>query len=160
MNAKFQTLKNFDFNTSTAHLWIYKTSAAAIRYRALYVQTDDSLMNQFKNFVNTEFQRLTEQSPYSYISQTNENSCLSIAQEETDFSFLKNQADQIESEHRASGVQELKGSKGYVVKFTNNDVTVYAVKRSTSTWKTASSSQRGLNLLILLFLKKVKTPAF
>jgi hypothetical protein len=137
MNTKFQALKKFDFNNSTAHLWVFKTSAADIRYRTLYVQTDSSLMGQLKEFVNIELERLTEQSPYSYISQNNENSCLSITQNETDFNFLKAQVDRVESEHRASGVKELKGSKGYVVKFTHNNITIYAVKRSTSTWKTA-----------------------
>ena len=137
MNERFQLLKNFDFQNSLAHLWIFKQSSTEIKYRAFYVQADGQLTNQLKEFVTDEVNRIIEQSPYSYISQTNENSCLSILQEETDFNFLKAQVDQIEAEHRAQNVRELKGAKGYVIKFINNGLTIYAVKRSTSTWKTA-----------------------
>ncbi|MBF4355114.1 Kiwa anti-phage protein KwaB-like domain-containing protein, partial [Vibrio anguillarum] len=34
-------------------------------------------------------------------------------------------------------VSDLVGAKGYVVKFIKDGVVVYAVKRSTSTWKTS-----------------------
>ena len=137
MNERFQMLKNFDFQNSTAHLWVFKNSTAEIRYRASYVQTEDGLSNQLKGFVIAEINSLIEQAPYSYIAQTNENSCLSIPQDETDFPLLKAQVDRIESEHRAMSVNELKGAKGYLAKFTNNGLTIYAVKRSTTTWKTA-----------------------
>lgn len=141
MDTTFQSLKTFDFDSSTTHLWVFKTSTSPAKFKALYVQTDDTLNNQLKRFVISEIQRISEQSPYSYISQTNESSCLSIEQEETDFNLLKAQIDKIESEHRASGLKDIKNAKGYVVKLTHNGSTVYAVKRSTSTWKTAYSKK-------------------
>lgn len=137
MNTKFQKLKTFNFNNATSHLWVFKSSASAIKYRAKFAQTDDPLNLQLKTFVHEEIQRITEFSSYSYISQTNENSCLSINVIETDFQFLKAQIDRLESENRAEGVKDLNGAKGYVVKFTHNGETVYAVKRSASNWKTA-----------------------
>ena len=137
MNTHFQILQNFDFNNATAHLWVFKPSAKPIKYRTYYVQTDEPLTTQLKSFVNTEIQRITEFSPYTHLSQTNENSCLSIDDSETSFQLLKTQVDRIESECRASGVQDLKGAKGYVVKFINNGVTIYAVKRSAASWKTS-----------------------
>lgn len=146
MNLKFETLKNFDFINSTAHLWTFKSSASAIKYRTRFVQTDDQLNLQLKLFVDNEIRRITEFSSYSYISQTNENSCLSINEIETDFQLLKTQVDRVESENRAVGVQDLKGAKGYVVKFIHGDVTVYAVKRSATTWKT-SYPKKFINMI-------------
>lgn len=136
MDNDFQLLREFDFNDANAYLWTFKSSQSAAKFRSLYVQTDENLNTHFKTIVRDDLQRLTEHSTYSHISQTNENSCLSIGQTETDFSFLKNQIDQVENEHRVESADQLKGTKGYVVKFISNDSVVYAVKRSTNMWKT------------------------
>lgn len=146
MNEKFQILKNFDFDAATAHLWVFKPSASAIKYRTNFVQTDEPLNAQLKLFINNEMQRITEFSSYSCISQTNENSCLSIDVIETDFQLLKTQVDRIESENRVSDVKGLKGAKGYVVKFTHNGIIIYAVKRSATTWKT-SYPKKYINMI-------------
>ncbi len=146
MTADFQSLKIFDFSTSTPHLWIFKDSRSAARFRSFYVQTENELNNQLREFVATEIERITEHTPYTYISQTNENSCLSIDHASTDFSRLKVLIDRLESENRISDSKDLKGAKGYVVKFTSNGTTVYAVKRSTSTWKT-SYPKKYINMI-------------
>lgn len=137
MTSDFQRLKTFNFSSSTPHLWVFKDSTSAARFRTFYVQTENELNNQLKGFVKTEVSRITEHAPYSYISQTNENSCLTIDQYTTDFDKLKVLVDRLESEHRIEDSNDLKGAKGYVVKFISNGTTVYAVKRSTSTWKTS-----------------------
>ena len=79
--------------------------------------------------------QVTEHDPYSYISQSNENSCLTIPKTNTDFVTLQNLVDRVAAENQATKEKDLLGAKGYVVKFTNNGTTLYAVKRSTSTWK-------------------------
>lgn len=146
MTADFQSLKSFDFSSSTPHLWVFKDSDSAARFRAFYVQTEGDLNIQLKDFVTAEIERITEHTPYTYISQTNENSCLSIEPTSTDFPRLKVLVDRLESEHRITDSKDLKGAKGYVVKFTSNGTTVYAVKRSTSTWKT-SYPKKYINMI-------------
>ncbi|EIZ0311430.1 DUF4868 domain-containing protein [Vibrio parahaemolyticus] len=142
----FQSLKSFDFGNSTPHLWVFKDSSSAARFRTFYVQTEDGLNTQLKGFIATEIGRITEHNRYTYISQTNENSCLSIDPTSTDFPQLKALVDRLESEHRITDAKDLKGAKGYVVKFTSNGTTVYAVKRSTSTWKT-SYPKKYINMI-------------
>ncbi len=137
MTSDFQLLKTFNFSSSTPHLWVFKDSTSVAKFRAFYVQTEIELNNQLKEFVDAEVSRITEHAPYSYISQTNENSCLTIDQSTTNFTKLKTLVDRLESEHRIEDSKDLKGAKGYVVKFISNGITVYAVKRSTSTWKTS-----------------------
>jgi len=137
MTADFQLLKGFNFSESNTHLWVFKDSASTTRFRAFYVQTDDELNDELKGFANAEIGRITEHSPYSHISQTNESSCLTISHDDTNFSYLKSKVDRLESEHRVTGASDLIGAKGYVVKFTHNGTTVYGIKRSTSMWKTS-----------------------
>lgn len=146
MTADFQSLKAFDFSNSTTHLWIFKDSDAAARFRSFYVQTEGDLNIQLKGFVEAEITRITEHAPYTHISQTNENSCLSIDHASTDFPHLKILVDRLEGEHRITDSKDLKGAKGYVVKFISNGTTVYAVKRSTSTWKT-SYPKKYINMI-------------
>lgn len=137
MDAEFQLLKAFDFTNSSPHLWVFKDSRSQEKFRTFYVQTETDLNRQFKTFVNKEIERITEHSPYSYISQTNENSCLTLDSTTTNFSNLKVLVDRLETEHRIDDSKDLKGANGYVVKYISNGVTVYAVKRSTTSWKTS-----------------------
>ena len=146
MIADFHSLKTFDFTRSTPYLWIFKDSKTAARFRSFYVQTDHGVNNELKRFVTKEINRITEHSPYTYISQTNENSCLTINHQDTDFSQLKVLVDRLENENRIIDVNDLTGAKGYVVKFTLNGNTVYAVKRSTSSWKT-SYTNKFINMM-------------
>ncbi|WP_352338793.1 hypothetical protein [Psychrobacter sp. 16-MNA-CIBAN-0192] len=137
MNADFQLLREFNFSTSTPYLWVFKDSTRDIRFVTNYVQTDGDLNNEIISFVNNEMTRITECSPYSHISQNNENSCLDLNKNSTNFPLLQTQVDRLETENPIEGAAALKGSKGYVVKFVDNGTTVYAVRRSTSTFKTA-----------------------
>lgn len=148
MQAEFNSLRTFDFAQATAHLWVFKKSSAAKKYAAHYVQTDQALTDMLKVVIQNEMQRITEFSPYTYLSQTNENSCLATSQQETDFHFLKAQVDQPETECLARGIKDLKGAEGYLVKFTHNGETIYAVKRSTATWKT-SYPKKFINIIFL-----------
>jgi hypothetical protein len=146
MQAEFNLLRAFDYAQATAHLWVFKKSTTNRKYVAYYVPTDQTLTNMFKELILTEMIRITEFAPYSYLSQTNENSCLSTAQQGTDFQFLKIQVDRPEPECHARGIKDLKGAEGYLVKFSQNGETVYAVKRSTASWKT-SYPKKFINMI-------------
>lgn len=137
MLAEFNALRSFNFAEATVHLWAFKKSTTDKKYLAHYVPADQALAIVLSDLIQTEMQRITEFSPYSYLSQTNENSCLTTSQEGTDFLLLKAQVDRPEPECRADGIKDLKGADGYLVKFSNSHGTVYAVKRSTASWKTA-----------------------
>jgi len=141
MTTEFNNLKTFDYQNSEAQLWVFKDSASQRRFRAVYVQTDEELNNQLKSIVAQNVSRLTEHTEYSYISQNNENSCLTIDKSETDFSVLQTLIDRVAAENRATDKKDLFNAKGYVVKFIGSDRTIYAVKRSTSTWKTGYSKK-------------------
>ncbi len=146
MQAGFDSLRAFDYNASQVYLWSFKDSATAAKYSAFFVPSDQTLEEQFKTFVTQEMVRITEFSAYTYISQTNENSCLILDQTATEFPLLKALVDRPEVDHRLPDLKKLVGSNGYLVKFVNNGQTVYAVKRSSNTWKT-SHAKKFLNVI-------------
>lgn len=137
MQADFNTLRTFDYANASVHLWVFKKSTAAKKFSAFYVQTDLALNNILKGMAEAETTRITEFSPYSYLSETNDNSCLTTPATGSDFPLLKTQVDRPEPECAVQTIKDLKGAEGYVVKFSIGNNIVYAVKRSTATWKTA-----------------------
>lgn len=137
MQVQFDSFRTFNFQQANVHLWVFKKSSTARKYTAYYVRTEQQLVNLIKGLVAKEINRITEFSAYSYVAQNNENSCLATEVDETDFSFLKLQVDRPEPEHEVRGIKDLKGSDGYVVKFSSGGETIYAVKRSAATWKTS-----------------------
>jgi Domain of unknown function (DUF4868) len=137
MQTEFNSLKAFGFANSSVHLWVFKKSTMQAKYKAYHVPIDDGLNARLVAFIQGEINRISEFTPYSYLSQTYESSCLSAATTDTDFALLKNQVDQPEPEHLVRDIRDLKGAEGYVVKFSDGAATVYAVKRSTTSWKTS-----------------------
>lgn len=141
MQAKFNAIRAFDFANSNVLLWIYKKSSAVTKYRACHVPIDDSLKASLVHFIRDEMNRISEFAPYSYIAQNNESSCLFLDENETDFICLKNLVDRPEPENLTRGVDDLKGADGYVVKYSLGPDVVYAIKRSTASWKTKYSNK-------------------
>jgi len=146
MQAQFNSFKSHDIINSNVYLWVFKRSATASRFTAHYVQTDDPLNEQLKLIALSEFQRITEFQAYSYLAETNENSCLSTVIAGSDFTSLKTLVDRPEPDFRLQNVKELKNVSGYVVKFINNGLTLYAIKRSTKNWK-ASFLKTHVNIV-------------
>lgn len=110
MQAQFDSFRTFDFQQANVHLWVFKKSSSARKYITHYVRTEPQLVNLIKELVFKEINRITEFSAYSYLAQSNENSCLTAEVDETDFSFLKIQVDRPEPEHEVSGMKDLKGA--------------------------------------------------
>lgn len=147
MQQEFDSLKAFDFQAANVHLWIFKKSASAnSMYSAHYAQTDDALNAMLRGVVRDEMTRLTEFSPYSYLAENNENSCLAASIVDTEFPQLKAMVDRPEPDWRLNDIKQLKNAGGYVAKYTHNGQTVYAVKRSAPNWK-ASYRKSHINIL-------------
>jgi Domain of unknown function (DUF4868) len=146
MQQTFASLRAFDFAQSAVYLWIFKRSTAAKRFSAYYVQTDAVLNALLLEVVQREMTRITEFAEYTYLAETNENSCLTSLADGSDFVPLKVQIDRPEPDCRIRTVKDLSNASGYVVKFVSNGQTVYAVKRSASNWK-ASYLKTHINIV-------------
>ena len=137
MQQKFASLRAFDFAGSVIHLWVFKRSASKHRFSAFYVQTDKQLSDLLLGVVLGEVGRITECANYSYLSETNENSCLTSPIGDSDFAFLKERVDRPEPDCQIRTIKDLKNADGYVVKFRQNNQVIYAVKKSNGSWKTS-----------------------
>lgn len=137
MQQMFSSLRAFDFAQSLIHLWVFKRSTTALKFSAFFVQTDRNLNALLLAVVQREIARITEFADYTYLAETNENSCLASPVAGSDFEFLKTAIDRPEPDCRVRSIKDLTNADGYVVKFTHNGQTVYAVKRSAGTWKAA-----------------------
>lgn len=137
MQQTFASLRAFDFANSQIYLWVYKRSTAGNKFSAYYVQTDDALNALLLGVVQREVNRITEYADYSYLAETNENSCLVSPIVGSDFEHLKSRVDLPEPDCRVRSINDLKNANGYLVKFVHNGQVVYAVKKSSSNWKTS-----------------------
>ena len=137
MQQIFAALKAFNFSDSSIHLWVFKRSTTADKFSARYTQTDGPLNTLLLGVAQTEMARLTEFSDYTYLAETNENSCLATQITGSDFEHLKMVVDRPEPDWRVRNIKDFRNASGYVVKFTQNGQTVYAVKRSSPSWKTS-----------------------
>ena len=146
MQIEFDSFRSFKFQQANVHLWVYKKSSSTKKYTAHFVRMDQQLIALLKNLVKDEINRIIEFSEYTYLAETNENSCLTVPTNNTDFGYLKVQVDRPEPECEVRGIKDLKGAQGYLVKFTINNETIYAVKRSTSSWKT-SYPKKFINMI-------------
>jgi hypothetical protein len=137
MQSDFNTLRSFDYTNAIIHLWIFKKSSTEQKFMAFYVRTDDVLNDMLRDVIQRETARITEFSPYSHLTEVNGSSCLSTSSTGNDFVHLRSRVDRPEPESGVRSIKDLKGAEGYVVKFTHNNQIVYAVKRSTASWKTS-----------------------
>ncbi|MBV6864023.1 Kiwa anti-phage protein KwaB-like domain-containing protein [Xanthomonas euvesicatoria] len=146
----FERFKKFDFDKADVYLWVFKRrSAENEKYTAHHVLIDTTLSGTLKGFVKSEKERITEFHPYGHLAQTNENSCLSVGINETNFPILKNLVDRPETQHTVKETKELRRAVGYCIKFVHDGEVVYATRRSPNTWRTAYKKK---NMLCMNFV--------
>ncbi|MGZ9981104.1 DUF4868 domain-containing protein [Bordetella bronchiseptica] len=146
MQPTFTSLRAFNFRASTVHLWVFKRSTTAAKFTARYAQTDAPLNDLIVGVVVAEINRITEFSNYTHLAQTNESSCLATSIQGNHFEHLKALVDRPEPDWRVRSIKDLKNASGYVVKFTHNGQTVYAIKKSSTNWK-ASYLKTHINIV-------------
>ncbi|MCU1186736.1 DUF4868 domain-containing protein [Stenotrophomonas maltophilia] len=142
-----QALQQFDLEASAVHLWVFKASTKAERFSAHFVRTDPSLDEALRNFASSERERMTEWVPYGHLAQPTENGCLSVAVQDTDFGLLKGLVDRPEVEHAVDELSKLKNAAGYLVKFVDDGKTLYALRRSPTTWKPTYKKKGVVNTI-------------
>jgi len=142
-----QGLKDFDLAAANVFLWVFKRTSTSAKYSASYIRTDEVLEEALREFARAERKRITEWIPYGHLSQPTENGCLSIALSETDFEVLRDLVDRPEIDHAVTELKKLKGAVGYLVKFVSDEKTLYALRRSPTTWKPVYKKKGVINTI-------------
>lgn len=139
----FNNWRAFNYDNSTVQLWVFKKSTTAAMFRAWHIRTDATIEFLFTDTIKSETVRITESINYNPLSQNNENSCLLHSLDESDgLIALLTAVDQPEAENTDVQLKHLKGAIGYLVKFQHNNETVYAVRKTAPTWKSAVRSTK------------------
>ena len=132
----FSEWRTFDYQGAMVQLWVFKNSTTLARFRAWHVRTDEEIENIFRGVLESEAARITESLPYTTLSQNNDNSCLLHSLNESDgLASLLAAVNVPEAENTIAQLKQLRGASGYLVKFQQGGRTVYAVKKTASTWK-------------------------
>ncbi|QTD46177.1 Kiwa anti-phage protein KwaB-like domain-containing protein [Ottowia testudinis] len=150
--SAFDEWKKFDVASSSAHLWVFKKSTTDSQFRAWYVQTDQEVQALFKKLVIEQIASTTEQIVYGHLAQNNEASCL--IHEIPDNANTKKLIAVLEKPEQANMAEkasQLQGAFGYCVKFKLNGEILYAIKKTSVSWKPKTRK----SLANLVFKEKI-----
>lgn len=144
-------LKAFDVDSASVSLWVFKgpygVSSAPPKYSSHWVETNEDVDTVLKEIVRAERERIEEVSQYDLLAQVNEFSALLMDANETYADLLTNAVAAETENKRAENAKKLQNSTFYLVKFVKGESTLYAVRRTSSIWKTKRAiSARSLIL--------------
>jgi hypothetical protein len=138
--ATLDDLKAFDIDAATVSLWVFKgprgPSNTPPKYTGYWVETTDGLDAALKDTVAAERNRIEETIAYELLAQNNEAGALLIAKKETNAGLLTDLAAAEIEAKRVQDAERLQNTTFYLIKLIRNDAILYAVRRTTSGWKT------------------------
>lgn len=133
-------LKAFDVNDAVVSLWVFKgprgAASAAPGYTAHWVETNGDVDAVLRDTVRAERDRIEEADQYDLLAQTNEASALLIGKDETHADILIDLVAAETENKRAASVKQLQNSTFYLIKVLQGEDILYAVRRTSSIWRT------------------------
>lgn len=147
MDEIFEALRAFDFESSQPRLWIFRPSKSAHLFKAAHVPTDDALNDTLRGFAVEQLKKVNEWSPYGHLAHPTETGCLTIPAEETNFIRLMELVSRPEERSKVESTDDLRGAKGYLVKFVLGERVVYATRRSTTAWRATPGKSHLLRVV-------------
>lgn len=146
-------LKTFNVDEATVSLWVFKgprgPSTNPPTYTGYWVATTDDVDAAFRETVNNVRMRIEEPIDYGLLAQNNEASALQIAKEETNVGILLDVVAAETEDRRALTADRLQNAAFYLVKMVHEDTILYAVRLTTSGWKT----KRARSLSSIFFVE-------
>lgn len=146
-------LKTFDVDAASVSLWVFKgprgSGDAPPIYTGYWVETTESVDAALRSIVKNERGRIEETIEYGLLAQNNEASALLIRREETHASLLVDVVAAETDARRVQGAERLQNSTFYLIKLIHNANILYAVRRTTSGWKT----RRALSARSIFFIE-------
>ncbi len=150
-------LQSFNIDDAVVSLWVFKGPRGASNvpptFSAYWVETDETVDVVLKQTVRNERDRIEEVLQYDLLAQTNEASALLIGRDETFADRLTIAVAAETPNKRAEDAKKLQNSTFYLMKFVHGDDILYAVRRTTSVWKT----KRALSVRSLILADNTLT---
>jgi hypothetical protein len=133
-------MKAFNIDEAIVSLWVFKGPRGAANeapgYSAYWVETNADVDTVLKDAVRAERDRVEETTQYDLLAQPNEASALLIPKDETYADLLLNAVAAETESRRADSVKKLHNSTFYLVKLLHGEIALYAIRRTSSIWKT------------------------
>ena len=138
--ATLDDLKAFDVGAATVSLWVFKgprgPGDAAPSYAGYWVETTEGVDAALRETVVAERNRIEETLEYGLLVQNNEASALLIAKAETNAGLLIDMVAAETGVKRVHNAERLQNTTFYLIKMIQNNAILYAIRRTTSAWKT------------------------
>lgn len=143
-------LKALDIGASDVSIWVFKTSVAdgAPKFSGRWIGATEELKAALRTSVSENLDKITETIEYEVLAQNNENSALTIEQDETYAAFILNDAANETPARKIRKLKDLENSKFYVAKFVHDGRTLLAVRKTDATW----STRKKKNSLIIKYI--------
>ena len=133
---------DFDVANSTVGIWLYKTSVSPDgnpRYTGRWIDTDEALDAALKQAITTKRDGILEVNNYSLLAATNDGIALRIDALETHAGAIVAEAQDPDVSRKITKLKEVQNTKFYVIKFTDRDNCLYAVRKTDSSWQSKSN---------------------
>lgn len=146
-------LTTFDVNAAEVSLWVFKGPRGPINappiYTGYWVETTEHVDAAVREIVNNERSRIEEPIEYGLLAQNNETSALLIGREETNAGILTDLVAAATENKRVLNADRLRNAAFYLIKMVHNDTILYAIRRTTSGWKT----KRAISARSIFFIE-------
>ncbi|MCK0530369.1 Kiwa anti-phage protein KwaB-like domain-containing protein [Sphingobium agri] len=133
-------LSDFDIQNAALTVWLFKKSGgiagAAPTYAGRWITTDDDLNATLKASVIEARSRIEEVHEYGLLAQNNEASALIIDTVETHAGLIVAQSANAAPQKKVSAEAHITNTSFFVVRLTNGDSVLHAVRRTDSSWRT------------------------
>jgi hypothetical protein len=139
-------LTNFDIPNAGVTVWLFKKSgggaAAAPTYTGHWITTDEDLDEALRVSIAEARGRIEEAHEYGLLAQNNEASALTIDTAETHAGLIVAQSGSPLPQKKVKNEKQVINTDFFVVRLTNGDSVLHAVRKTDSSWKT--KKRRGM----------------
>ncbi|PBB57955.1 MULTISPECIES: Kiwa anti-phage protein KwaB-like domain-containing protein [Mesorhizobium] len=145
-----QMFADFDVANSTIGVWLYKTSVGPDgnpRFTGRWIDTDAALDEALKQAVTTKREGIMEVNNYSLLAATNDGIALRIDALETHAGVIIAEAQDPDAGRKVTKLKDVQNTKFYAVKLTHGGHSLYAVRKTDSSWQSRSNR----NILSVFF---------
>ena len=139
-----QNFADFDIANAGLTVWLFKKSGgaagAAPIFTGHWISTTPALEQALKTAVSEARDAIEEVNPYGLLAQNNEASVLGIDTLETHAGLIVAAAANALPQRKATNLRHVQNTDFYVIRMTNGDQVLHAVRKADSSWKTSRRS--------------------
>ncbi|WP_082711639.1 Kiwa anti-phage protein KwaB-like domain-containing protein [Methylobacterium indicum] len=141
-------LKNFDLDAADVAVWVFRRprTNGQHRYVGRWIEISNELADKLREGVAENLSGVSELIEYDVLAQNNEASALVINADETESHLISQQIMDPTPDLKIRRAEDLKNTDFCVVRFTQNDNILLAVRKNDATWSTKKT--RGLIRMI------------